>query len=155
MEWNYYRQERRWFFCLLRLTLAGIYFAAAIPKIYQTGLFKATLLAYYSFFPDIIATGLAIAIPWVEFGLGLLLLQEKRPDIAAGLLMIMSGFYVINALVFLKKWMPYGCGCFGFGEAEVLNIAGVIRNSIIAVISVVVYWSVKSGKARWRRTGAG
>ena len=155
MDWNYYWREGRWFFCLARLALAGIYFSASIPKFFNTGLFKATLLAYYGFLPDTWATLLAIAIPWGEFGLVLLLLQERRPDIPAGLLTLLSCFYVVNSLVFLNHWMPYGCGCFGFGEAEVLSIKGVIRNVLIAAVSICAYVGAKSGKARWHKIKTG
>lgn len=151
MDWGYYRGEGRWFFCLARLALAGIYLSAAVPKFFNIGLFKATLLAYYGFLPDALATFAAIVIPWGEFGLVLLLLQEKRPDIPASLFTILSCFYVINSVVFLNHWMPYGCGCFGFGEAGVLSISGVIRNVLIAAVSALAYLGVKSGKARWRR----
>jgi uncharacterized membrane protein YphA (DoxX/SURF4 family) len=151
MDWSYYKVERRWLYCLARLTLAGIYFAASVPKFFNVGLFKATMLAYYAFLPDALALVMAIVIPWLEFGLALwLLLDEKRPEIPAGLLALLSCFYVLNAIVFLNRWMPYGCGCFGFGEARVLGMDGVIRDLLIAAVSVLAWLGARNGKGRWR-----
>ena len=151
MNWSYYKQEGRWLFCLIRMGLAFVYFAASIPKFFSVGMFKATLLAYYGFLPDTVAIIMAIAIPWLEFGLGLLLLLDgKRQTLYAGLLVLLSCFYVLNALIFLNHWMPYGCGCFGFGEAGVLGISGVARNALITALSVLAFMGAKSGKANWQ-----
>jgi uncharacterized membrane protein YphA (DoxX/SURF4 family) len=152
MDWSYYKGEGRWFFCLARLGLALVYFFASVPKFFSVGLFKATLLAYYGFLPDALATVLAITIPWGEFALGLLLLLDsKRQVFYAGLLTLLSCFYVLNSIVFLNHWMPYGCGCFGFGEAEVLGIGGVIRNILIMALGVLAYIGAMNGKANWRQ----
>lgn len=141
----------RWLYVLARLATVGIYFAAAVPKFFNIGLFKATILAYYGFLPDALALVAAVVAPWVEFGLALLLLaDEKRPDIPAALLALLSCAYVINSVVFLNHWMPYGCGCFGFGEAEVLGISGVLRNIAIAVAAIIAYIGAKNGKAHLR-----
>jgi hypothetical protein len=95
---------------------------------------------------------MAVIIPWWEFGLALLLLlDDKRMGIPAGLLALLSSFYVVNSIIFLNHWMPYGCGCFGFGEAEVLGISGVIRNVLIASISLLAWLGARKGKARWQR----
>jgi uncharacterized membrane protein YphA (DoxX/SURF4 family) len=150
MDWSSLKQEGRWLYCLARLALAGLYFAASLPKFFNVALFKATILAYYGFLPDNLAAALAIIIPWCEFGLALLLLLEnKKPDIAAGLLALLSCFYVLNSIIFLNRWMPYGCGCFGFGEAEALGLGGVIRNVLIAAVSLLAYVGTRNGKALW------
>ena len=154
MDWSYYKEDGRWFFCLSRLALAVIYIAASVPKFFNVGLFKATLLAYYSFLPDMLATMMAITIPWLEFGLVLLILHEKKPHIPAGLLALLSCFYVVNSIIFFNRWMPYGCGCFGFSEAEALGISGVIRNLLISAVSILAYIGTRNGKARWRRQPA-
>lgn len=139
-------------FKLARLATVGLYFAASVPKFFNIGLFKATILAYYGFLPDALGLAAAVVVPWVEFGLALLLLvDEKRPEIPAALLALMSVFYVVNSLIFLNHWMPYGCGCFGFGEAEVLGISGVLRNIAIAAAAIIAYIGAKNGKARLRR----
>jgi len=152
MDFNYYKEDMRWLYCLARLTTVGVYFAASVPKFFNVGLFKVTLLAYYGFLPDTLALVMAITIPWWEFGLALLLLlYEKKPHIPAGLLALLSCFYVINSIIFLNHWMPYGCGCFGFGEAEVLGVSGVLRNILIAAASLLAWLGAKKGKARWRR----
>jgi len=151
MDWSYYKKEGRWLFCLARLALVGIYFAASVPKFFNVGLFKATMLAYYGSLPDTLALVMAITIPWWEFGLALLLLiDKKRPDIPAALLAILSFFYVINSIIFLNHWMPYGCGCFGFGEPVVLGMGGVIRNVLIAAVSVLAYVGARNGKALYK-----
>lgn len=135
---------------LVRLITAGVYFAASIPKFFNLGLFKATILAYYSFLPDALALAVAIIVPWVEFGLALLLLiDEKWLKWTAGLLMLLSCFYIVNSLIFFNHWMPYGCGCFGFGEAEQLGLGGVVRDALIAAVSVASYAGARSGQSRW------
>ena len=140
MDLSYYKKEGRWLYGLARLTLAGLYFAASVPKFFNVELFKATMLAYYGFLPDALAATLAIIIPWCEFGLALwLLLDKKKAHIPAGLLALLSCFYVVNSIIFLNHWMPYGCGCFGFGEAGVLGIGGVIRNVLIMAVSILAY----------------
>ena len=155
MYLSYYKQEGRWLFCLARLGLAHVYFLASIPKFFSVGLFKATLLAYYGFLPGTAATALAIAIPWLEFGLALLLLLDSRRQAAyAAVLLALSCFYTLNALIFLNHWMPYGCGCFGFGEAAALGWGGVIRNALITALGLLAYIGAKNGKANWRRSPA-
>ena len=152
MNLNYYKENGRWFYCLIRLGLALIYFFAAIPKFFSVGLFKATLLAYYGFLPDTLATLMAITIPWGEFGIALLLVvDEKRQAVYAALLSLLSLFYVVNSLIFLNHWMPYGCGCFGFGEAEILGVGGVMRNVLIAAVSLIAFIGARNGKANWRK----
>ena len=152
MNLSYFKKDGRWFYCLSRLGLAIIYFFAAVPKFFSVGLFKATLLAYYGFLPDNIAALMAIAIPWGEFGLALLLvLDEKRQVVYAVLLSLLSSFYVVNSLIFLNHWMPYGCGCFGFGEAGILGMGGVVRNVLIMAVSLVAFVGAKNGKTNWRK----
>ena len=156
MGQHYYLAKGRWFFCLARLGLAHIYFLAAIPKFFNVNLFKATILAYYDFLPAALATALAITLPWLEFGLGLLLLMDsRRQTVYAGILTLLSCFYTLNALIFLNRWLPYGCGCFGFGEAGELGIGGVIRNVLITAVALLAFMGAKNGKANWRRTSAG
>lgn len=106
-----------WLERLARWTLAGIFLAAAVPKILSPSDFSADI-SNYGLVPDVLLNIMAITLPWIE---------------AVGALALLSGFaaegglLLINFLIFMFmgalgwawfKGLDIDCGCFGHVDAK-------------------------------------
>lgn len=120
---------------ILKLVLAGIYLIAGGSKILNLYLFKATILAYYSFLPEFVALLIAIVFPWLEILAGLSLVLNWKTKWSSSLLFLLSLFFVIQTILYYNNIMPYGCGCFGFGGPEKISLYHVVRDSFILCLA--------------------
>lgn len=106
-----------WLERIARWALAGIFLAAAVPKILDPAGF-ALDISHYAMVPDILINPMAIILPWIE---------------AVGALALLSGFAVegglllVNLLILVfmaglaQAWvrgLDIDCGCFGHSGAK-------------------------------------
>lgn len=130
---------------IFKLVLAGIYLIAGGSKILNLYLFKATILAYYSFLPEFVALLIAIVFPWLEILAGLSLVLNWKTKWSSSLLFLLSLFFVIQTILYYNNIMPYGCGCFGFGGPEKISLYHVVRDSVIMCLAGWV------GLSEWKK----
>ena len=122
-------------FNFFKLLLAGIYLFAGASKILNLYLFKATILAYYSFLPELLALFIAIVFPWVEILAGLSLVLNWKTKYSSGFLFLLSLFFFAQVILNYSNILPYGCGCFGFGGPEKISLYHVFRDFSIMFLA--------------------
>ena len=128
-----------WLDRLARWALAGIFLAAAVPKILDPGGF-ARDITNYAMVPEMLVNPMAIVLPWIE---------------AVGALALLSGFAVegglllINLLILVfmaglsQAWvrgLDIDCGCFGHSQAKGHIGLAFVRDVGFLALGLVAVW---------------
>jgi putative oxidoreductase len=124
---------------LARLVLAGVFLAAAAPKLADPAAF-ATAIANYQAFPDALVNLIATVVPALELTGALALLTPWRRGGALLLAGLLLGFTVLLA-VSLARGLDLSCGCFGADvQAEPVSALHLLRNAGLLVLAGLVLW---------------
>ncbi len=103
-----------WVACL---ALAGVFLAAAFPKISNPDLF-ALAVAQYRLLPGALVNLVAIYLPWLEISCAAAL--AVLPSARRGVLLLVAAMLVAFTLAIawvVIRGQPIPCGCFG-GESS-------------------------------------
>ena len=95
-----------------RLTVAGVFVAAAAPKVLDPAGF-AEVVRRYELLPATLVPALAIVLPWVEIVAALALLTIRRWRLAGGV--ILAGLLLVFTGAAFSAWwrgLEIACGCF-------------------------------------------
>jgi uncharacterized membrane protein YphA (DoxX/SURF4 family) len=138
---------RRAFILLGRLFLGGLLLYAGYAKLFLPGMnphppigvalaLFATQIDSYQLLPPTAVRLFAHTLPFVEIGLGLLLVIGWRLRIWATFAsVLLLGFFAIVVRTYAKG-LEINCGCFGPGEA--LTIKTVLRDGALVALSLLV-----------------
>jgi hypothetical protein len=117
---------------ILRVVLGVVFMAASIPKIQRPYEFLINVYQY-RLVAGSIAKSVAVALPFVEFTLGVCLVGGV---FLGGSLLLSSCLCTLFAAVQLSavvRELPIACGCFaGAGTAELVSYTSVIRAAVLA-----------------------
>ncbi len=137
---------------IARLYLAGIFLFACIHKIANPADF-AMDIATYDILPLVFVNPMAICLPWVELGAGILLLagyKSRGAAMAIGGMMLMFLLAIIIALV---KGLDMSCGCFASQamESDPIGAWTVVRDTswLLLALYVIVFDRHPIGLDRW------
>ncbi len=125
---------------IFRFTLAGIFLYAGFSKVFNPMLFKAVIENYFPI-PEVLALVLAILVPWLQIVASFALVFNIFPLYSSGLLFIMSIFFFSLMIFNYGNVLPYGCGCFGFKENELVGNYHVLRDFIILLVAGMVFFT--------------
>ncbi|MDQ7094272.1 MauE/DoxX family redox-associated membrane protein [Desulfosporosinus sp. PR] len=125
---------------IFKLLLAAVYIFAGGSKLFNLYLFKATILAYYPFLPELVALLTALIFPWLEILAGLSLILNWKSKYSSGFLALLSLVFLVQIILNYSHILPYGCGCFGFGGPEKISVYYVLRDCFILILAAVVCW---------------
>ncbi len=118
---------------LCRLILAGIFIYSGYVKI-QSPLQFAAAIAGYKLVPDSLIAPLAEYLPWIEVGLGILLLSGwKLRYVATGASALLVAFITILTITYIRG-IDADCGCFGFGDK--ISVKTIARDGLILLPAV-------------------
>ena len=95
--------------------IVGLVFIFASYKKLGSPLENANAVNVYKVLPASIGKYLGFSLPWLELGLGLLLIIGLIPKITA---ILSVGFFLIFIIAISQAWirgLPINCGCFGNG----------------------------------------
>src|SRR6266700_735 len=99
---------------LLRATLAAVLIAAGAAKLADTRSFAMTLIGLgIPVRHRRLVRSLALAIPFIEVGVGLTMVSGIFPTVANGCALVLLGSFSLVVLVALYKRIPVACRCFG------------------------------------------
>lgn len=125
-----------------RLVLAGVFLAAAAPKLADPASFAAAI-ANYRAFPDALVNLVATLVPALELVGALALLTPWRRGAALLLGALLLGFTALLAIS-LARGIDVACGCFG-GAAEQASAGDpvsplhLLRNvGLLALVALVL-----------------
>lgn len=119
-----------WLALVARIYLAAVFLFACVHKIADPGEF-ALDIATYDILPLVLINPLAICLPWLELGAGLLLLVGYRSRGAALAVLGMMIMFLVAIVMALSKGLEMSCGCFASQamESDPIGVWTVFRDS--------------------------
>lgn len=128
-----------WFGLLARLTLGGVLFAAGWLKIFTPAKSQMAVRAY-EVLPIVIANFLGLVLPWLEIGVGVLLIlgiAVRLSAIIGGALMVLFIIAISQAGI---RGLSIDCGCFGGGgtvePGKTKYLAEIARDTGLALLAL-------------------
>ena len=119
-----------------RLVLGAVFLYAAYTKLRQPWLLFAMSIDAYKLLPEQGVLFLARTIPWLELGLGILLLAGFGLRYAATFSsVLLLTFFAVMVRAYAKG-MGIDCGCFGVGEA--LGPRTLVRDGLLVALSIAL-----------------
>jgi uncharacterized membrane protein len=120
-----------------RLVLAGVFLAAAVPKILSPHDFALAVFRY-QMLPDSLINLMGIYLPWIELAAALALLVPQWSDGAAAILFGLLAVFAVAIAINLVRGVDMACGCFSTDpDAERMTWLNVVRNLILMALTVV------------------
>lgn len=119
-----------------RLALGGMFLYAAYSKLRQPWMLFAFSVNSYQLFPEWAVVAVARTVPWLELGLGLLLIAGYGLRfVAAGASALLLLFF---GVMLRSHFLGLGidCGCFGLGEK--LGVRTLVRDGFLVLLSVAL-----------------
>ena len=136
---NLVNKYGKWFGLLSRLTLGGVLFAAGWLKIFTPAKSQMAVRAY-EVLPISMANFLGIALPWLEVGLGVLLILGIAVRISA---IFGGGLMVLFIAAISQAWargLSIDCGCFGGGgtvePGQTKYLSEILRDTGLALLAL-------------------
>jgi uncharacterized membrane protein YphA (DoxX/SURF4 family) len=136
------KKYQPWFALVARLVLGGVLLAAGLLKYKHLDKSQMAVRAY-ELLPISIANFLGIVLPFVEIGIGILLILGAAIRISAicgGLLMII---FIIGISQAWARGLSIDCGCFGGGgqvEPGTTNyLPEILRDSGLALLAIFLF----------------
>ena len=128
----------------LRALLGAVFVYAAYTKLRQSWLLFALSIDSYQLLPEWAVYAVAGTLPWLELGLGILLIAgvwvRYLSVAAAGILALFFSVMVVSYF----RGAGIDCGCFGVGEPlslKTLARDGVLLAAAVALVSLA--WGYK------------
>ncbi len=121
----------------LRLVVAGVFLAAAIPKVLDPASF-ATDIDNYRMVPDALIGPMSVGLPLLEAIVGLALLTGVH---ARGAAIVASGMLVAFATAMVQaigRGIDLDCGCFGHVVETQVGWLTVGRNVVLTLSCAVI-----------------
>jgi uncharacterized membrane protein YphA (DoxX/SURF4 family) len=136
---NLVNKYGKWFGLLSRLILGGVLFAAGWLKIFTPAKSQMAVRAY-EVLPISLANFLGIALPWLEVGLGVLLILGIAVRISA---IFGGGLMVLFVAAISQAWargLSIDCGCFGGGgtvePGQTKYLSEILRDTGLALLAL-------------------
>lgn len=125
---------------ILRLTLAAIFLAAAVPKILDPAAF-ATNIESYLILPDQLVNAVALVLPWMEFLLAALLVCRVWLDTALSLSALLLAVFLGAIASAHLRGIDLDCGCFGAAGGTTDDMRWyLVRDSLFLAVALAATW---------------
>lgn len=135
-----------WITLLARLVLGGVLIAAGALKV---GNLQKSAMAVraYELLPTAIANFLGYVLPWVEIGLGLLLIFGVAVSISGLFGAIIMLAFIIAIAQAWARGLSIDCGCFGGGgpidPEDTKYLSEIIRDMGLFALGIFLYYFPK------------
>ena len=143
---NKFKTYQPWLTLLSRLILGGVLFAAGALKI---GNLQKSAMAVraYEMLPVELANFLGYALPWIEIGIGLLLIAGASVKICGLLGAFTMLAFIIAIAQAWARGLSIDCGCFGGGGTidpeDTKYLSEIIRDIGLLALGVFLYYFPK------------
>ena len=131
---------------LLRLLLGAVFIYAAYTKLRQGWLLFALSIDSYQMLPEWAVFTVARTLPWLELGLGVVLIAGMWLRYVSVVAAAILGLFFTVMLVQYFRGAGIDCGCFGVGEA--LSAKTLVRDGALlaaAIALVTITWRANRG----------
>lgn len=124
---------------VLRVVLGAIFVYAAWVKLQEPWELFALAINNYGLLPLKMVEIVARSLPWLELGLGVVLIVGFGLRISATLtsLMLLAFFSLMVRAFFQGK--EISCGCFGLGE--IISWWTLLRDGTMLAVALLITWS--------------
>ena len=124
---------------IARWYLAYVFIAACLHKIQEPAMF-ALDVATYQILPLYLINLMAITLPWIELGVGIMFIIGFRVRAAALMIAGMMVMFMIALYMALEAGLDMSCGCFASSatEEDVISYATMLRDSVWLLLAVYV-----------------
>ncbi len=143
---NKFKSYQPWLTLLFRLILGGVLLAAGALKI---GNLQKSAMAVraYEMLPVEVANFLGYALPWIEIGMGLLLIVGASVKICGLLGALTMLAFIIAIAQAWARGLSIDCGCFGGGGTidpeDTKYLSEIIRDIGLLAMGVFLYYYPK------------
>lgn len=143
---NKFKTYQPWLTFLARLILGGILLAAGALKI---GNLQKSAMAVraYEMLPVELANFLGYALPWIEIGIGLLLIVGASVKVCGLLGAFTMLAFIIAIAQAWARGLSIDCGCFGGGGTidpeDTKYLSEIIRDIGLLALGVFLYYFPK------------
>ena len=143
---NKFKTYQPWLTLLARLILGGVLLAAGTLKI---GNLQKSAMAVraYEMLPVELANFLGYALPWIEIGIGLLLIVGASVKVCGLLGAFTMLAFIIAIAQAWTRGLSIDCGCFGGGGTidpeETKYLSEIIRDIGLLAMGVFLYYFPK------------
>ena len=143
---NKFKTYQPWLTLLARLILGGVLLAAGALKI---GNLQKSAMAVraYEMLPVELANFLGYALPWIEIGIGLLLIVGASVKVCGLLGAFTMLAFIIAIAQAWTRGLSIDCGCFGGGGTidpeETKYLSEIIRDIGLLAMGVFLYYFPK------------
>ena len=131
-----YDSMQRLFYALARVVLGAVFLYASYDKVLHPAAF-AEAVFNYQLLPDFMINLTAIALPWLELMLGVLLIAGIwLPGTTVLCTLLLTIF--IGAIVFnLARGLDISCGCFSTSPSEgPVSVWTILRDAVFLLMAV-------------------
>ncbi len=119
-----------------RISLGAVFVYAAYTKLVQHWTLFAFSINSYGIFPEWTLKPIAIALPWLELVLGLMLfLGLGLRYVATAASVLLTAFFAVMLRAYFQG-LDIDCGCFGLGEA--LSVKTLVRDGFLLALSLAL-----------------
>ncbi len=122
---------------LLRLVLGGLLLLAGVTKLTDRAGFRQAV-GEYEVLPGGLVRPFAVLLPWLETGLGVLLLLGLGTTIAASLATPLFLSFALAIGVNLLRGRDLDCHCFGSIHAERIGWPALLRSTVLVLAALAV-----------------
>ena len=130
---------------LASIILAGVFIAAALPKIKDVAKF-ALNIDQFQILPSSVVTLLALSLPWIELvvGLGLVIPQVQKTSrrLCVALLLLFTAVHM-SALL---RGLDIQCACFGEESFGSSASEALVRNVFLLALAIVILYAEQMQK---------
>jgi len=139
-------ESQKWLTLLARLILGGVLIVAGALKV---GNLQKSAMAVraYELLPVQIANFLGYSLPWVEIGVGLLLITGAAVKVCGLIGAITMVAFIIAISQAWARGLSIDCGCFGGGGAidpkDTKYLSEIIRDLGLFILGIYLYFYPK------------
>lgn len=127
---------------VLRLVLGGVFVLAAVIKIMDPATFAADV-HNYRMLPRPMIHPVAICLPWIELGAGVLLVLGVWRRAAALVIAILCTAFLVAIGQALARGLDVHCGCFGTLAAGRIGWRNLALDLILLATAIWLTWRQK------------
>ena len=136
---NLLKKKAEWVGLLARLTLGGVLFAAGWLKVFTPAKSQMAVRAY-EVLPISVANFFGIVLPWLEIGLGLLLILGIAVRLSALLGGVLMLLFIAAISQAWARGLSIDCGCFGGGgtvePGQTKYLSEILRDTGLALLAL-------------------
>ncbi len=127
---------------ILRLVVGGVFVVAGMLKVLQPATFAADI-GNYRLLPHEAINLLAITLPWIEVGAGVLLALGVWKRASAAVITVMLIVFLVAIGQALARGLDVRCGCFGTVEARRVSVLALGEDVALLAMAAWVAWREK------------